>query len=144
MGGYQVGQNLLADMFTQYYFCTQTAFKTHRYAMNQQWMPSTWNGTYVSTMPSLVAIIDQSKDMPTINAIARIWRVFVLNRATDYWGPIPYSQIGNYVPGEGVAYDNQKDIYYNMFEELKQATEALKNNITVPYIRGQRPDLWRG
>lgn len=129
---YQTGQNLLAGMYSQYYFCTQTAFGTHRYVMNQQWLTNTWRSLYVSTMPALMAIIGESQDLPTINAIARIWKVFVLHRYTDYFGPIPYSQIGNFVQGEGVAYDAQKDIYYDFFKELDEATTALKNNLDAP------------
>ena len=47
---YQTGQNLAAGMFTQYYSCTQVAFASHRYVMNQQWWASTWNGLYVSVV----------------------------------------------------------------------------------------------
>ena len=132
-GSYQTGQNLLADMYAQYFFCTQTAFGTHRYVINQSWLQSFWTGTYVQTMPSLVTIIEQSaENMPTINAIARIWKVFIMNRTTDYFGPIPYSKMGSYVEGEGVAYDSQKDIYYDFFKELDEATRLLKENISTP------------
>lgn len=134
---YQTGQNLTADMYCQFFNTTQPAFMSHRYIINQQWMASTWTGLYVSTMPSLVTIIKESSDLPTINAIARIWKVFILNRYTDYFGPIPYSQIGNYVEGEGVAYDAQKDIYYDFFKELEEATTALKNNLDQPSYGSQ-------
>jgi hypothetical protein len=134
---YQTGQNLLAGMYSQYFFCTQPAFGTHRYVMNQQWLTSTWNGLYVSTIPALMNIIKESSDLPAINAQARIWKVFMLNRYTDYFGPIPYSQIGNFIEGEGVAYDAQKDIYYDFFKELDEATTALKNNLSAPSFGDQ-------
>lgn len=128
---YQTSQNLLAGMYSQYYFCTQPAFATHRYVMNQQWLTSLWTGVYVSTMPAIVKIIEQSEEFPTINAIARIWKVWVIHRYTDYFGPIPYSQIGNYVNGEGVAYDAQEDIYYDLFKELEEATAVLQANMDI-------------
>ena len=28
-------------------------------------------------------------------ALAQIWKVFMYQRQTDYWGPIPYSQVNN-------------------------------------------------
>src|SRR5690606_38024813 len=56
----------------------------------------------------------------------RIWKVWVVHRYTDYFGPIPYSQIGNYVEGEGVAYDSQEDIYHDLFKELAEATAVLE------------------
>lgn len=126
---YQTSQNLLAGMYSQYYFCTQPAFATHRYVMNQQWLTNLWNGVYVSTMPAVIRIIEQSDEFPAINAIARIWKVWVIHRYTDYFGPIPYSQIGNYVEGEGVAYDSQEDIYHDLFKELEEATAILEANI---------------
>lgn len=144
-GSYQTGQNLTGDMYAQYFFCTQTAFGSHRYVINQMWMQSFWTGTYVQTMPSLVTIINESEagDLPTVNAIARIWKVFILNRTTDYIGPIPYSQMGNYVEGEGVAYDSQKDIYYDFFKELDEATQLLKNNLDKPSF-GDKDLIYQG
>src|SRR5690606_15886701 len=126
---YQTSQNLLAGMYSQYYFCTQPAFATHRYVMNQQWLTNLWTGVYVSTMPAVLKIIEQSEDFPAINAIARIWKVWVIHRYTDYFGPIPYSQIGNYVEGEGVAYDAQEDIYHDLFKELEEAIAVLEANV---------------
>src|SRR5690606_15710755 len=52
-GSYQTGQNLLADMYAQYFFCTQVAFGTHRYVMNQMWLQNFWSSTYVATMSPL-------------------------------------------------------------------------------------------
>lgn len=141
---YQTSQNLLAGMYSQYYFCTQPAFATHRYVMNQQWLTSLWTGVYVSAMPSLVNIIKQSNEYPAINAIARIWKVWLIHRYTDYFGPIPYSQIGNYVEGEGVAYDAQKDIYYDLFKELDEATAILEENLDAAVSFGQQDWIYRG
>lgn len=131
-GSYQTGQNLTGDMYSQLFACTQPAFASHRYVINQMWMQGFWTGTYVQTMPSLVTIIKESGDLPVINAIARIWKVFIMNRTTDYFGPIPYSKMGEYEEGEGVAYDAQKDIYYDFFKELDEAATLLKNNLDQP------------
>ena len=128
-GSYQTGQNLTADMYCQFFAGTQPAFASHRYVINQMWMQSFWTGTYVSTLPSLFTIINETSggDLPTLNAIARIWRVFIMNRITDYFGPIPYSQIGS--AEREIPYDDQKDIYYDFFKELEEATTDLKNNL---------------
>lgn len=127
-GSYQTGQNLTGDMYSQFFACTQPAFASHRYVINQMWMQSFWTGTYVSTLPSLFTIINEtSEGLPTLNAPARIWRVFIMNRTTDYFGPIPYSQIGS--AEREIPYDAQKDIYYDFFKELEEATSDLKNNL---------------
>jgi len=129
---YQQAQNLFADVYCQYFACTQTAFQTDRFAQNEQFLKYQWNDTYVRALPPLVSIINQTTtaNLKALNAIARIWKVFILHRATDYYGPIPYSKIG--INDITVPYDNQKDIYYDFFKELTEATADLKANLTQP------------
>jgi len=129
---YQQAQNLFADMFCQYFAGTQTAFASHRYVINQQWVRYQWYSTYVYAMPALVKIIQESNSENTIplKSIARIWKVFVLHRTTDYFGPIPYSKIG--LDSLVVPYDDQKDIYTDFFKELTEAVTDLKNNADKP------------
>lgn len=129
--GYQTSQGLFADQYCQYFGGTQTAFDSHRYVIHQSWVKDQFAATYVSTMPALVTIINNTKDgkAPTLNAIARTWKVFVLSRATDYYGPIPYSKIGS--DSTSIAYDAQKDIYLDFFKELTAASADLKRNLSV-------------
>lgn len=129
---FQVGQNMMAGMYSQFFCGTQPAFSTHRYYINLPYPGRVWNALYVTSMPAMEDIIKNSKDLPTMNALIRIWKVYILNRYTDYFGPIPYSQIGKFVQGEGVAYDSQKDIYYDFFKELQEATKILKDNMDRP------------
>lgn len=136
-GAYQqTAQALFADQYSQFFAQTATYFSSHRYLIIDSWIQTQWTGVYVSTLPSLFIIIDQTsgKD-PTLNAIARIWRAFVLHRTTDYYGPIPYSQIGS--SNKYIKYDAQKDIYYDFFKELTEAADSLKANINVPSYGAQ-------
>lgn len=127
---YQQSQNLFADMFCQYFAGTQTAFASHRYVINQQWVQYQWYSTYVSALPALQTIIKESNTAGTIDlqAVARIWKAFVFHRTTDYFGPIPYSKIG--LDSTVVPYDAQKDIYYGLLQELTEAATDLKNNLS--------------
>lgn len=129
---YQQAQNLFADMYSQYFGITQTAFSSDRYNIVQQWVRYQWFGTYVASMPPLMTIIKETETDETkaLNAIARIWKVFVLHRTTDYYGPIPYSKIGS--DSTYISYDPQKDIYYDFFKELSEASTVLANNISLP------------
>lgn len=131
-GAEQITQNLFADQYAQYFAGTASYFQSHRYVIVQDWIQEQWIGVYVLTMPSLNIILAQTKSNETVNlnAIARIWRVFTLHRATDYYGPIPYSQIGS--TNKNIEYDSQKDIYYDFFKELSEAAAVLKNNLDVP------------
>ncbi len=127
---YQQAQNLFADMYCQYFAGTQTAFSSHRYVIQQMWVKYQWYSTYIAAMPALVNIIQETSKPETkaLNAIARIWKVFVLHRTTDYFGPIPYSKIGS--DSIIIPYDSQKDIYFDFFKELREAVSDLKSNIS--------------
>lgn len=121
---------LFAGVYSQHFAGTQPAQESHRYVIVQRWM-DIWPSTYVSTMSKLVNIIEQTQGKePTMNAVARIWKVFSFHRLTDYFGPIPYSKIG--MDTTVVHYDAQKDIYYDFFKELDEASTDLKNNLAMP------------
>lgn len=126
---------LFAGVYSQHLAGTQPAQESHRYVIVQRWM-DIWPSTYVSTMSKLVNIIDQTQgNEPTLNAVARIWKVFSFHRLTDYFGPIPYSKIG--LDSAVVHYDSQEDIYYDFFKELDEAATDLKNNIDIPSFADQ-------
>ncbi len=129
---YQRGVNAFADLYAQYFAVTQTSFASDRFDLTQARLQNHWIRSYVFTMPSLLTIIKQTQTPETkpLNAIARIWKVFSLMRITDYYGPVPYSKIGS--TEKSIAYDSQKDIYYDFFKELTEASADLKNNIALP------------
>ncbi|WP_276346231.1 SusD/RagB family nutrient-binding outer membrane lipoprotein [Daejeonella sp. JGW-45] len=122
---------LFAGVYSQHFASTNPAQESHRYVIVQRWQ-DIWPQTYTGTMPKLVNIIEATKGgkEPTMNAIARIWKVYAFMRATDYWGPIPYSKIGK--DTTVVNYDDQKSIYFDFFKELEEATTDLKANLTRP------------
>jgi len=128
---YQTAQGLFADQYAQYFAGTQTAFDSHRYVIHQSWVKDHWKNAYEQTLPSLVILIRETGGgkAPTMNALARIWKVFVLHRTTDYFGPIPYSQIGS--EEKVIAYDAQSDIYTDFFKELAEASADLQNNLSI-------------
>lgn len=126
---YQYAQGFFADLYAQYSAITATFDPTDRYNIAQEWVQEQWIGTYIKAMPPLMNILKETNapEKKALNAIARIWKVFVMHRATDYYGPIPYSKIG--YDSTVINYDNQKDIYYDLFKELTEATADLKQNI---------------
>ncbi|MBM3401226.1 MAG: SusD/RagB family nutrient-binding outer membrane lipoprotein [Bacteroidetes bacterium] len=122
---------LFPGVYSQHFASTNTNQESHRYVIVQRWQ-DIWPGTYVGAMPRLVNIIEATKGgkEPSMNAIARIWKVFCFLRIADQWGPIPYSKIG--IDAESVPYDDQKSIYFDFFKELDEATAALSANLTKP------------
>ena len=124
-------------LYSRQFASTQVAHSFQRYLI-PNFMPATIYNAWYGAMSPLQNIIDASGDnAPTINAVARIWKVFILHRATDTWGPIIYSQIGS--PGRVITFDSQKDVYYDFFKELESADSLLKNNLNTPSFGGKDP-----
>lgn len=60
--------------------------------------------------------------------ITRIWRAYLISEAADNFGPMPIE----FAQGVNPKYSSVKDIYYYLFEELKDATSKIKSGIKVP------------
>lgn len=64
-------------------------------------------------------------------AVARILKAFYFSVITDRWGEIPYSQAlqgqGNFSP----AYDTQRDIYFDLINELREAVAQMDGGAPV-------------
>ncbi|VAW24385.1 Cell surface glycan-binding lipoprotein, utilization system for glycans and polysaccharides (PUL), SusD family [hydrothermal vent metagenome] len=129
---FQTSQNLFADLYSQYYSNVQTKFPSDRYILVGGWLDGAWSGFYGNAAANMAVILketDPENDvagMETQHALLQIWKVFMYQRITDYWGPIPYSQVGN---GESsVGYDSQESIYNDFFVLLDDALSVLDAN----------------
>ena len=63
-------------------------------------------------------------------AAAKIMKVWLMDVITDTWGNVPYSEVAK-LEDEGIlyaAYDDQKDIYTNMINELTEAVNMIDEN----------------
>src|SRR5205085_10582741 len=74
---YQYAQGFFADLYAQYSAITATFDPTDRYNISQEWIQHQWIGTFKAMAP-LVNIINQTSapETVTLNAIARIWKVW--------------------------------------------------------------------
>lgn len=78
-------------------------------------------------------------------AVARILRAYFFWYMTDRWGDIPYSEAlkgkDNFTP----KYDSQKDIYYDLLKELKEAAAQIDNGnaVTGDILYNGNMDNWR-
>ncbi|HEU4555412.1 MAG TPA: RagB/SusD family nutrient uptake outer membrane protein [Chitinophaga sp.] len=136
---YQVQQNLNADCFSGYMMsANQFSGNTN---MNY-FMVSGWNGeafkvVYLDVLSYAHQIQEMGvdKDYPAVWAVAQIVKITAMDRATDIYGPLPYSQAGS--TKSGVKYDSQQEIYGSFFTELDAAVTALKTFIssgqTLPF-----------
>jgi len=100
-----------------------------QYMLGLGWENSGFSDVYVNVIPSLTSIMESANIEGNTVAynVAQIWKVFQLQRTTDIWGPMPYTEAGS--GNEAVVYDSQKDIYYMMFDELTAAVTGLKKEL---------------
>ncbi|NSL87873.1 SusD/RagB family nutrient-binding outer membrane lipoprotein [Chitinophaga sp. Mgbs1] len=61
-------------------------------------------------------------------AVARILRAYYFWFITDRWGDVPYKEALQGKAKIDPAYDKQKDIYTDLFKELKEAAAQLKDD----------------
>lgn len=97
-----------------------------------------WATYYTGPLMDLAFIINYNTDAETKTiaaengsnnnqiATARIWKAYLMSILTDRWGNVPYSQ-ANKVGVINPVYDNQKDIYTDLFKELKEAVDQFDN-----------------
>lgn len=120
---YQVAQNLFADQYAQYFSCTAASFGSDRLAINQNWVGAAFNPIYTEVAPQLNLILEMSDPSSAEYALANIWWVYAFHRVTDYWGPIPYSEILKDL--DVVPYTAQDKIYEDFFARLDDALAKL-------------------
>lgn len=112
-----------------------------------------FNG-YTDHIVNLAAIIRLTQDEPTqshMNAIARIWKVWVFHRMTDAYGDIPYSEVAQSVDKVIIspAYDTQESIYTDLLNELKEAAAQLNSGTdqesfgAADVVYGGDADSWK-
>lgn len=126
---YQTGQNLFADVYAQYFATTHPKFHSDQFQENPNWHNAWYIEFYGNTAPQIhfVEQFTEENDMPVENAVAKVWRVWMYHRVTDYYGPIIYSEFGN--GKTSVNFDSQEMVYRDFFKTLDEAVAVLKDNI---------------
>ncbi|RPE05932.1 SusD/RagB family nutrient-binding outer membrane lipoprotein [Chitinophaga lutea] len=127
----EVGQTLHADMYAQYFTSVPASFSTDQFVPNGSWVDLFWKDFYTKAAPQLFLTekVTAENNLPVANAIAKIWRVVLYGRMTDYFGPVIYSHFGE--QSNSVAFDRQEDIYADFFKTLDEAAAVLKQHPTA-------------
>ncbi len=114
-------------------FWSGTTYKSDDGIGSRYWSNFYGNtSTTSSVIKNLEYVISQVKDNPDLvntYAAARIWRVFVYQKLTDFYGDIPYSQAGQALSQRifTPVYDKQQDIYTDFIKELRAAIGQLND-----------------
>ncbi len=125
---YQIFQNLFADLYAQYFTTITPNFPSDRHIQVERWIDASYRNFSTNPVPSILEVIDLTEELGDNvgNAVARIWKVYMFHRVTDYFGPIPYSQLGS--TESVIPYDDQQSIYMDFFNELDAAIAVLESN----------------
>lgn len=86
-----------------------------------------WDEFYSVGIKNLVDGISRSADLPNVNAIMRIHRVYMLSILTDTYGDVPCKEAGlGYLKDiSSPKYDKQEEIYDFFFSELAACEAQL-------------------
>lgn len=78
-------------------------------------------------------------------AVARIVKAYFFWHMTDRWGDIPYFNALQGKENFSPVYDAQKDIYYDLMKELKEAAAQIDNGngVTGDILYGGNMENWK-
>lgn len=124
---FQRANSLYSDVYAQYFSITHQSFHSGQFSEIGAWTNLVFDHFYSNpaTQLNFVEVFTQENNMPLENAIAKIWRVEMYHRMTDFHGPIIYSEFGN--QQTSVPYDSQESIYEDFFVVLDDAIEVLED-----------------
>ena len=126
-GDYQLCQNLNSDCYSGYYMSPDPFrgnINNQSYSLVDGWNSDVYSRAYVNGMGAINTIAKKGTRTayPHFWAIALILQVQTMSRVTDYYGPIPYSKVGQ---GSTTPYDSQQAVYNAFFAQLDTAVNNL-------------------
>lgn len=130
LGMVEIYRNYLYAFTQQLMGCWNTTNYGGRHTVDNNEMGRIWTSFYPKAIKNLTDAIHRSaedENRKNINAILRIYRVYMMSVITDIYGDAPYSEAGQGYLKEiyNPKYDTQEDIYNDFFTELKDAASAL-------------------
>lgn len=130
LGMVEIYRNYLYAFTQQLMGCWNTTNYGGRHTVDNNEMGRIWTSFYPKAIKNLTDAIHRSTEdgnRKNINAILRIYRVYMMSVITDIYGDAPYSEAGQGYLKEiyNPKYDTQEDIYNDFFTELKDAASAL-------------------
>lgn len=127
-GDYQLMQNLNSDCYAGYYMSPNPFrgnINNESYSLVDGWNSDVYGQMYTHVMGAVNTIAKKGTRTasPDFWGIALILQVQAMSRVTDYYGPIPYSKVGQ---GTTTPYDSQQAVYNEFFAHLDTAETNLK------------------
>lgn len=151
LGMVEIYRNYLYGFTQQLMGCWNTTNYGGRHTIADSEMSRIWTSFYTNAIKNLTdAEFRTSGDESNvnINAVTKIYRVYMMSIITDIYGDVPCSEAGQGYVGRifNPAYDTQEDIYDSFFKDLAEAVEALdesKDAVTGDLIYNGDISKWR-
>ncbi|WP_345165576.1 SusD/RagB family nutrient-binding outer membrane lipoprotein [Algibacter aquimarinus] len=141
---YQRNVNLYADFYAQYWANTVSGFESGRYEYVDGWAFTGWNAFFVDGLANIKSLQRIYGDDPFYNnlmQVLEIWEVSEWARMLAYYGDLPYFENGF---ASKVPYNSERDIYYDLFDRLNNAVNAINSNDANQFIMPSADDLIYG
>lgn len=121
----------------------------YRKSTSQMWR--LFENSYPNDVLNIVDAVERTNGVANktnLNAMARIMKVYTFARLTDLYGDVPYFEAGKgYYSGIfKPKYNTQKDIYYDFFKELAEASaqlDASKDRVPSEYFYKGNIASWK-
>ncbi|MEG1543767.1 MAG: SusD/RagB family nutrient-binding outer membrane lipoprotein [Tannerellaceae bacterium] len=143
---YQCGDALGANLWAQYIANTSTGYSVDRYMYEDGYAESgLWWPHFVWVMKNIKMVGSQIKENPNSIQTYQMMRILLAYssaKMTDLYGDLPYSEAG--IGIEMPKYDTQKDIYNDIFKELKEAVEVLQSGLKGQTGLGKSDFIYEG
>jgi hypothetical protein len=129
---YQFNENLTGHPLGRYLTITKDAWDQQNFGVcnaPEGWLNSVFNDQmvfiYAPWFELQRTLSAEGKLEHYSWAWAELLRVAAVQRTTDMYGPLPYSEIKKNTGSMHVPYDSQQDVYKGLFEDLNKAIDIL-------------------
>lgn len=127
---YQFNESLTGNAYAGYMGATPDGWKEKFSTFNPSadWLKWPFVIVMQEVYPYYRGVLNNTDDEVAI-ALAKLFRVAIMHRMTDTYGPIPYTKvIEDSAESLTVPYDAQEEVYMKMFEELDEVLAAFHAN----------------
>ena len=122
---FQRSEDLFGDMYSGYFAGTQNwggGINGTTYVISDEWKDCPFKSAFVEFLSSWNILRQKVDSSSVLFAVGEVVKVTAMHKATDIYGPIPYTRFGLTNP---VPYDSQEAVYKSFFNELDHAIGVL-------------------
>lgn len=122
---FQRSEDLFGNMYSGYFAGTQNwegGINGTTYVVPDEWKDCPFKSAFVEFLSSWNILRQKVDSNSVLFAVGEVVKVTAMHKATDTYGPIPYTRFGLANP---VPYDSQEMVYKSFFKELDHAIDVL-------------------